>query len=168
MSNSFLFNVSFSFSKGYISLLCRMNFLPVPHCAPRNLRLTKLQFDEVKVQWDSIPQHSFKGRLLGYIVYYCSIPYTMNTDICRFRLTYVETVTIKSPGAEMAVLSGLKTADVYGISVAAFSSTGVGPKASWRRFQTGNSITTLTICGFVDSSPTLRPVKRGVSHRGWK
>ena len=52
----------------------------VPSIAPSGLRVSRLQFSELKVQWNPIPQHSANGRLLGYVVIYQEYPYWYSTQ----------------------------------------------------------------------------------------
>ena len=87
------------------------------------------------MEWQPIRQHSFKGRLLGYTVYYYEYP--------SYYVSH-RSVNIIGPDVHMTVLSGLKAAQRYRVSVAGFSSNGVGPKTSNKEIQTGNSIIILT------------------------
>ena len=100
----------------------------MPSIAPSNFRVFNLQLGELKVQWDPIPPQAANGRLLGY------------------RISYVESywikyVNITDLNTNMVVLRGLKLAQRYRISVAAFTSKGVGPQSSLIY------VTTSTRCG---------------------
>ena len=102
-------------------------FFPVPSRAPRNIMVSNVWFDEVKVEWDALPQWFANGRLLGYTVVYQEVSY--------LRTTSVKTLDTNSPLANTVILRGLKTAHRYRISVAAFTSKGVGPQ-SYRKYIT--------------------------------
>ncbi|XP_073248869.1 uncharacterized protein [Porites lutea] len=92
----------------------------VPSVAPSGLRVSRLQFSELKVQWNPIPQHSVNGRLLGYVVIYQEYPYWYST----------QKVNTSSPDVNMLVLSGLKAAHSYRVWVAGFTRAGTGPQSS--------------------------------------
>ncbi|XP_022786238.1 uncharacterized protein LOC111326491 isoform X2 [Stylophora pistillata] len=99
----------------------------VPSTAPLNVRLTNLQSHEVKVQWDPIPPETANGILLGYRVFYQEYWYS----------GLLQSVDTKSPNAHMLVLRGLKSAQRYQISVAAFTSKGAGSRSYLRYITTG-------------------------------
>ena len=84
----------------------------VPSIAPSGLRVSRLQFSELKVQWNPIPQHSVNGRLLGYVVYYQKYPYYWYST---------KRVNTSSPDVHMLVLSDLKAAHSYRVWVAGFT-----------------------------------------------
>ena len=92
----------------------------VPSVAPSGLRVSSLQFSELKVQWNPIPQHSVNGRLLGYVVIYQEYPYWYST----------QKVNTGRPDVNMLVLSGLKAAHSYRVWVAGFTRAGTGPQSS--------------------------------------
>ena len=92
----------------------------VPSVAPSGLRVSRLQFSELKVQWNPIPQHNANGRLLGYVVIYQEYPYWYST----------QKVNSSSPDVNMLVLSGLKAARSYRVWVAGFTRAGTGPQSS--------------------------------------
>ena len=94
----------------------------VPSIAPTNVRVSKLQFSELKVQWDPIPEHSANGRLLGYRVYFQEYSYWYGY--------VVKTANTSNPYVNMVVLRGLKVGQRYRIWVLAFTSAGVGPQSS--------------------------------------
>ena len=97
----------------------------MPSIAPSNVRVSSPQLGEIKVQWDHIPPQAANGRLLGYRVSYRE----------RYWIKYAVNTT--NPYTHMVVLRGLKLAQEYGISVAAFTSKGVGPQSSWIYITTG-------------------------------
>ena len=99
----------------------------VPSVAPSGLRVSRLRFSELKVQWNPIPQQSVNGRLLGYVVIYQEYPYWYST----------KNVTTSSPDANMLVLSGLKAAHSYRVWVAGFTRVGTGPQSSSYYVTTG-------------------------------
>ena len=92
----------------------------VPSVAPSGLQVSRLQFSELKVQWNPIPQHSVNGRLLGYVVIYQEYPYWYST----------KKINTSSPDVNMLVLSGLKVAHSYRVRVAGFTRAGTGPQSS--------------------------------------
>ena len=102
--------------------------LAVPSVAPSGLRVSTLQFSELKVQWNQIPEHSVNGRLLGYVVIYEEYPYY------RYNRKRVNT---SSPDVHMLVLSGLKAAHSYRFCVAGFTRTGTGPLTPFYYVTTG-------------------------------
>ena len=104
--------------------LSKLSCLSVPSIAPSNVRVSNPQLGELKVQWDPIPPQAANGRLLGYRVSY----------IESYWIKYVNTT---NPNTHMVMLRGLKLAQGYRISVAAFTSKGVGPQLSWIYITTG-------------------------------
>ena len=82
------------------------------------------------VKWDPIPQDTVNGILLGYRVYYREYNYYWSSSGTK-------TVDTKSPNVHMVILRGLKAAERYSISVAAFTSKGAGPQSSSRYITTG-------------------------------
>ena len=101
----------------------------VPSVAPTNVRVSKLQLSELKVQWDPIPQHSANGRLLGYRIYYQEYWYWYGYGI--------QTANTSGPYVHMVVLRGLKAGQFYKIWVLAFTSAGIGPRSSSYYIKTG-------------------------------
>ena len=101
----------------------------VPSIAPTNVRVSKLQFSELKVQWDPIPEHSANGRLLGYRVYY--------QEYSSWYGYGIKTANTSGPYVHMVVLRGLKAGQRYRIWVLAFTSAGVGPQSSSHYITTG-------------------------------
>lgn len=98
--------------------------LLVPSSAPLNVRLKNLKHGEVTVQWDPIPPHTTNGILLGYRVYYReNFP------------SGTKSVDTTGPNVHKVILRGLKAAETYRMSVAAFTSKGAGP-GSYRRYIT--------------------------------
>ena len=129
-------NVIFFFL--YLLFLCTFSQIPpfvnvlifsVPSVAPSGLRVSTLQFTELKVQWNPIPQHSVNGRLLGYVVEYQEYPYRWYNTRRR--------VNASGPDVHMLVLSGLKAAHSYRVWVEAFTRLGTGPKSSPHHVTTG-------------------------------
>ena len=100
----------------------------VPSIAPSGLQVSRLQFSELKVQWNPIPQHSVNGRLLGYVVYYQEYPYYWHSP---------KRVNTSSPDVNMLVLSDLKAAHSYRVWVAGFTGAGTGPQSSSYYLTTG-------------------------------
>ena len=103
-------------------------FVLVPSRAPSYIRMTSLRFDQVKVQWDPLPQQFANGRLLGYTIYYHEYDYTYTKKSLKTRSPYVN----------MVILRGLEAATRYQIAVAAFTSKGVGTQSYWQYITTGN------------------------------
>ncbi|CAH3116621.1 unnamed protein product [Porites lobata] len=101
----------------------------VPSVAPSGLRVSTLQFTELKVQWNPIPQQSVNGRLLGYVVEYQEYPYRWYNTRRR--------VNASGPDVHMLVLSGLKAAHSYRVWVEGFTRLGTGPKSSPYHVTTG-------------------------------
>ena len=91
----------------------------------------------MKVKWDPLAQQYANGRILGYSVYVYEYYYYA---------TFIKTVNTSSPGVHMVTLRGLKAAQRYRISVAAFTSKGVGPQPYYGYITTGNSFIALTRC----------------------
>ncbi|KAM7428099.1 hypothetical protein ABFA07_020874 [Porites harrisoni] len=100
----------------------------VPSIAPSGLRVSRLQFIELKVQWNPIPQHGVNGRLLGYVVYYQEYPYYWYST---------KRVNTSSSDVNMLVLSDLKAAHSYRVWVAGFTGAGTGPQSSSYYLTTG-------------------------------
>ena len=96
----------------------------MPSIAPSNVRVFNLQLGELKVRWDPIPPQAANGRLLGYRVSYME----------SYWIKYVNTTNLNT---YMVVLRGLKLTQGYRISVAAFTSKGVGPQSPWIYITTG-------------------------------
>ena len=103
-------------------------FVLVPSRAPSYIRMTNLRFDQVKVQWDPLPQQFANGRLLGYTIYYHEYYYTYTKKSLKTRSPYVN----------MVILRGLGAATRYQIAVAAFTSKGVGTQSYWQYITTGD------------------------------
>ena len=100
----------------------------VPRRAPSYIMVTNVRFDQVKVQWDPLPQQFANGRLLGYTIYYHEYyyPYTKKS------------LKTRSPYVNMVILRGLKAATRYKIAVAAFTPKGAGPQSYWQYITTGD------------------------------
>ena len=109
--------------------------LLVPSRGPSNLRLSNLQTGEVKVQWEPLPQQYANGRLLGYSIYVYEYGYYAN---------HIKTVHSNSDSVHMVIVRGLKAAQRYRISVAAFTSKGVGPQSYYAYITTGNLLVSLS------------------------
>ena len=103
-------------------------FVLVPSRAPSYIRMTKVRFDQVKVEWDPLPQQFANGRLLGYTVYFY--------DYNWYKLT--KSVSTSGPFVNMVILKGLKAATRYQIAVAAFTSKGAGTQSYWQHITTGD------------------------------
>ena len=110
---AFFFSFSFSFL--------------VPSRAPSNVRVSNVRFDQLKVQWNALPQQFANGRLLGYTVYYYEY----------YNSYVVKSVSTRSPYVNMVILRGLKAASRYQIAVAAFTSKGAGTQSYWLYVTTG-------------------------------
>ena len=104
-------------------------FVLVPSRAPSYIRMTKVRFDQVKVEWDPLPQQFANGRLLGYTVYFYEY-YNW------YKLT--KSVSTSGPFVNMVILTGLKAATRYQIAVAAFTSKGAGTQSYWQHITTGD------------------------------
>ena len=104
-------------------------FVLVPSRAPSYIRMTKVRFDQVKVQWDPLPLQFANGRLLGYTVYFYE--YYKSHGLKK-------TVSTSSPFVNMVILRGLKAATRYQIAVAAFTSKGAGTQSYWQSITTGD------------------------------
>ena len=83
------------------------------------------------MRWDPVYQQYANGRILGYIVYYGYYEYPSR----RFSS---ETFNTSSADVYMVILRYLLAPKRYRISVAAFTSKGVGPQTSWEYITTGN------------------------------
>ena len=103
-------------------------FVLVPSRAPSYIRMTNVTFNQVKVQWDPLPQQFANGRLLGYTIYYHEYYYPHTKKSLKTRSPYVN----------MVILRGLKAATRYRIAVAAFTSKGVGTQSYSQYITTGN------------------------------
>ena len=104
-------------------------FVLVPSRAPSYIRMTKVRFDQVKVEWNPLPQQFANGRLLGYTVYFYEY-YNW------YKLT--KSVSTSGPFVSMVILRGLKAATRYQIAVAAFTSKGAGTQSYWQHITTGD------------------------------
>ena len=100
----------------------------VPSVAPLGLRVSRLQFSELKVHWNPIPQHSVNGRLLGYVVIYEEYPYYWYNR---------KQVNTSSPDVHMLVMSGLRAAHSYRFCVGGFTRTGTGRLSPYYYVTTG-------------------------------
>ena len=105
-----------------------LSIFSVPSTGPSGLRVSRIQFNELKVQWNPIPQHSVNGRLLGYVVYYQEYPYYWYST---------KRVNTSRPDVNMLVLSDLKAAHSYRVWVAGFTRAGTGPQSSSYYLTTG-------------------------------
>lgn len=92
------------------------------------MRLSNFQFNEIKVQWDPVPQQYVNGRLRGYRIHVYEYDYFV---------TFVKTVDTGSPHVHMVILKELKAAQRYRINVAAYTSKGEGPQSYSRYITTG-------------------------------
>lgn len=104
------------------------HFFSVPSRAPSNVRLSNFQFNEIKVQWDPVPQQYVNGRLRGYRIHVYEYDYYVN---------FVKTVHTGSPHVHMVILKELKAAQRYRITVSAYTSKGEGPQSYSRYITTG-------------------------------
>ena len=102
----------------------------VPSMAPSNVRVTNVRFDQVKVQWDPLPHQYVNGRLLGYTIYYYEDYYSYLS----------KSVSTSNPYVNIVILRGLKAANRYWLSVAAFTSKGPGTQSYWQSTTTGYSL----------------------------
>ena len=91
------------------------------------MRVSNVRFDQLKVQWNALPQQFANGRLLGYTVYY----YEYYNSYVR------KSVSTRSPYVNMVILRGLKAASRYQIAVAAYTSKGAGTQSYWLYVTTG-------------------------------
>ena len=91
------------------------------------MRVSNVRFDQLKVQWNALPQQFANGRLLGYTVYYYEY----------YNSYVVKSVSTRSPYVNMVILRGLKAASRYQIAVAAFTSKGAGTQSYWLYVTTG-------------------------------
>lgn len=121
----YLFNICIT---QYIYCAC----FSVPSRAPPNVRLSNLDVHDIKVQWDPLPEQYANGQLLGY-----RVSCYENYDIYSWRFK-LKTVANTSRNAHTVTMRGLKEATFYRISVAAFTSKGVGPR-SYSNITTGKS-----------------------------
>ena len=111
-----------------------LNVCPsVPSRAPSYIRLSNLQFAEVKVQWEPLLQQYANGRLLGYKVYFREY-----TSYYYYYSYFTKTVNTSSANVTMVILRDLRQATRYEIAVAAFTSKGEGPRSYWTSVTTGN------------------------------
>ena len=99
----------------------------VPSRAPSNVRVSNVRFDQLKVQWNALPQQFANGRLLGYTVYYYEY----------YNSYVIKSVSTRSPYVNRVILRGLKAASRYQIAVAAFTSKGAGTQSYWLYVTTG-------------------------------
>ena len=104
-------------------------FVLVPSRAPSYIRMTNVRFDQVKVQWDPLPQQFVNGRLLGYTVYFY--------ESYKF-YKLIKSVSTSGPFVNMVILRGLKAVTRYQIAVAAFTSKGAGTQSYWQSITTGD------------------------------
>ena len=91
------------------------------------MRVSNVRFDQLKVQWNALPQQFANGRLLGYTVYYYEY----------YNSYVIKSVSTRSPYVNMVILRGLKAASRYQIAVAAFTSKGAGTQSYWLYVTTG-------------------------------
>ena len=89
----------------------------------------------MKVQWDPLPQQYANGRLLGY---------SINVYVDDYYVNYIKTVYSNNSGVHMVIVRGLKAAQRYRISVAAFTSEGEGPQSYYGYITTGNLLVSLS------------------------
>lgn len=105
--------------------------MPVPSRAPYIRQVVSVPFSsDLEVRWYSIPQDYVNGILLGYTVYY------------RFDSYWhpYESVNTMSPNVTSITLKNLRPAHRYRISMAAFTSKGVGPRSYEYYATTGKAI----------------------------
>lgn len=102
----------------------------MPRTAPSNVRVSNIQLGNLKVEWDPIPQQTANGRLLGYRVYFYEY----------HGYSWIQTADTSNATVHMLVLRGLKAAQMYVISVAAFTSKGAGPRSPSVYFTTGTAL----------------------------
>lgn len=107
----------------------------VPYYSPRNLEVSNIQPNGIKVEWDPVPKQYTNGRILGYIVYYGInhgglFSYTG-------RVSSYKTLNISKADVYMAILRNLSAPEIYRVRVSAFTSKGEGP-SSFEDISTGN------------------------------
>ena len=95
-------------------------YISVPSRAPTNVRVENYGLNELLVKWNSIPPQYANGRLLGYNVYYKRTQYYYYSD---------SIVSINNTNTPSAILPNIQIGERYQISVAAFTSTGLGPRS---------------------------------------
>ena len=102
----------------------------MPSRAPSNVRVSNIHLGHLRVKWEPIPQQTANGRHLGYRVYFYEY----------YGYSPIQTVDTSSQDVHMMVLRGLKVAQMYVISVAAFTSKGAGPQSPSIYFTTGTEL----------------------------
>lgn len=105
-------------------------FLLVPSRAPSYISLTDVESTRIKVTWNPVPRQYHNGRLLGYKVYFRETAYYSNPSESSS-----SSITVSNPNATYVTLTGLLPGQRYDVSVAAFTSKGVGPR-SYRYYVT--------------------------------
>ncbi|CAH3172193.1 unnamed protein product, partial [Porites evermanni] len=96
----------------------------VPGRAPNNITFSEVRETQFKVTWNPLPQQFHNGRLLGYRVYFrrsAYFPIPFNTS----------SLVTSSSNMTWALITGLGPAQRYGVSVAAYTSKGEGPRSSF-------------------------------------
>ena len=84
--------------------------------------MTNHGLNEFLVHWDPVPVRYINGRLLGYRVYYKDALYYYSLE---------KAVNTSNPDKSRVILTGIQTGQRYQISVAAFTSKGLGPRSSY-------------------------------------
>ena len=107
----------------------------VPSRAPNGLQVTSFNFtSELLVEWNPLSQQYANGKLLGYTIYY--------QDYNYYWWPY-KIVNTSGPFPTRFTLKGLKPAHEYLVTVAAFTSKGVGPWSAHEYAITGMFLSAL-------------------------
>ena len=106
-------------------------FSLVPGLAPNNITFSEVGETQFKVTWNPLPQQFHNGRLLGYRVYFRSSAY--------FTIPFNTSSLVTSSNMTWALITGLGPAQRYGVSVAAYTSKGEGPRSSFYYVTTGKT-----------------------------
>ena len=104
----------------------------VPSRAPTNVQVKNHGLNQFLVKWDPLPREYINGRLLGHIVYYKNTRYYYYPE---------RTVNTSNPDTLQAILPNIQIGERYQVSVAAFTSTGRGPRSPLIYINKGKYIT---------------------------
>lgn len=100
-----------------------------PSRPPDGLRVTSfVSTSDLLVEWNPLSQDYANGKLLGYTIYYKGVSAFGYPD---------EEVKTSSHYPTRFTLKGLKPGHKYSVSVAAFTSKGVGPSRYYHYMTTG-------------------------------
>ena len=87
----------------------------VPSVSPRNVTVTRINSTAIRVTWMKLSLEDARGIIVGYFISYQTVDSRTVSN------------TTTSYNVSSVVISGLKTGEKYGVTVACETKVGAGP-----------------------------------------